>query len=251
MRAEIWEARKERVQACATDGLTIAEAAERLGVTYATVCRYSRMFNIKFRRANVGAGVDMARVDAMAQMYRAGRTLEDIGAVFGVTRERVRQIIAKRTDLTAEKGGGSVRSLSRKLAKQRKNDERCLSKYGCTYEQYRSLVRKGKEIMANGEKRGRTPTGAYHSQRMNAILRGIEWNLTLWEWWQVWCDSGKWEERGRGKDRYVMCRFRDEGAYEVGNVYIATHSHNSSVQLSNPHRASKARPCADEARQAA
>jgi hypothetical protein len=35
-----------------------------------------------------------------------------------------------------------------------------------------------------------------------------------------------------------MCRFADAGAYEIGNAYIATQSHNSSVQPNNPNRLS-------------
>ena len=48
--------------------------------------------------------------------------------------------------------------------------------------------------------------------------------------------SGRWEQRGRARDKYVMCRRNDTGPYSVSNVYIATLSHNGTVQPNNPYR---------------
>lgn len=66
----------------------------------------------------------------------------------------------------------------------------------------------------------RTPKGAYIRQRSNANRRGIPWDFTFETWWEVWEQSGKWEERGVGRSAYAMCRINDEGPYSPGNVEI-------------------------------
>ena len=60
----------------------------------------------------------------------------------------------------------------------------------------------------------------YTQQKSNAKQRGIPFLLTLEQWKQIWFQSGKWEQRGRGSEKYCMCRIGDLGAYELGNVFI-------------------------------
>ena len=67
----------------------------------------------------------------------------------------------------------------------------------------------------------------YLVQRWDAInRRGIEFNLTFEQWWDIWQQSGKYEERGRLGHQYVMARFNDTGPYQIGNVKIITHDQN-------------------------
>lgn len=57
----------------------------------------------------------------------------------------------------------------------------------------------------------------------------VEMRLTFEEWYRLWDESGKWNDKwGRG-GRYVMCRKDDVGHYELGNVYIGTVEENSSL----------------------
>lgn len=72
---------------------------------------------------------------------------------------------------------------------------------------------------------------AFRVQRDNAKKRGIGWNITLAEWWKLWTDSGKWEQRGCLKGQFVMSRHGDAGNYEAGNVSIKTNSENSKEAL--------------------
>jgi hypothetical protein len=74
-----------------------------------------------------------------------------------------------------------------------------------------------------------TPLRAYQHQKHAAeVRRGIPFRLTLMEWWKIWSDSGKWEQRGLGRG-YMMCRIGDLGAYEVGNVFIGEGAGNLSA----------------------
>jgi len=165
----------------------------------------------------------------MAALYRDGCTLQEVGDLFGISRERVRQVIRGRFGFDNRLDGRLSRS-RRRLAEVAENrDARLLAKYGCTSDQYAGLLEIGRHMMEDGVPFCRTPTGAWHSQRRSAMLRKIPWEISLWDWWMVWNASGKWEQRGRGRG-YMMCRFGDRGPYSLDNVYIATGSHNAAVR---------------------
>lgn len=228
-------ARLAEVKTCIETGMTAAQTAEAVGLGLVSVYSYAKKAGLQFVRSGTGPQ-NQSRAEAMEAMYRGGATLEAIGKIYGVSRERVRQILSKHQRITAQDGG---KALSAKIAKAKREadrDARSLEKHGCTYAQLAELRAYARELKANGESEYRTPIRAFCSQRNGARLRGLEWNLKLWDWWMVWQKSGKWDERGRARDSYVMCRLGDAGAYEVGNVYIATLRHNSEVQPNNPYR---------------
>ena len=66
----------------------------------------------------------------------------------------------------------------------------------------------------------------FNAHKSNAKRRGVEFLLTFEQWVDIWSESGKWDERGRGADKYCMCRIGDKGAYSVGNVFIGQGKHN-------------------------
>lgn len=154
----------------------------------------------------------------MASLYREGLSLQQIGDQYGMTRERVRQILKYECGMTRSEGGIFERSRQRKLAKIEARH-----RYSKTI--LCALRKLGRELMLGGMHRDRTPLGAFRRQRTNAKTRGIEWRLTLTQWWEIWQRSGHWDERGRGH-AYAMCRYGDKGPYAVNNVYIATNSQN-------------------------
>ena len=93
---------------------------------------------------------------------------------------------------------------------------------------YRKTCRECEKPMRNDRARKRRSTleGKYNMQKRNATARGILFLLSFEQWLSIWNDSGKMEERGRGADKYCMCRYGDLGAYEVGNVFIGTGKEN-------------------------
>ncbi|RUU79986.1 sigma factor-like helix-turn-helix DNA-binding protein [Mesorhizobium sp. M7A.F.Ca.MR.362.00.0.0] len=221
------------IRDCASRGLTRAETAAELGLSVATVGQYGREYAIPFRHA--GTSMNDARSEPMAAMYKAGKTLEEIGAVYSVTRERVRQILKKYHGIVGKDGGQSARAVTRKQSAEAKKNAKFMARYGCSFADYQSFASLSKEMRANGSTYGKAVLGAYRAQERSAKRRGIEWNLTILEWWDIWQKSGKWEQRGRGQG-YMMCRFGDAGYYATGNVYIATGIHNGTVQPNNPYR---------------
>jgi hypothetical protein len=67
---------------------------------------------------------------------------------------------------------------------------------------------------------------AYKMHKSNARTRKIPFLLTFEQWLAIWTKSGKLNQRGRGADKFCMCRNGDVGPYEVGNVFIGTGREN-------------------------
>ena len=74
----------------------------------------------------------------------------------------------------------------------------------------------------------KTPKKRFQEQKDAAKQRGIGFNLSFDEWWNIWEQSGKYNQRGCRKGQYVMSRINDTGAYEVNNVFIQTCGGNNS-----------------------
>lgn len=174
------------------------------------------------------------RAAPMAALYKEGKTLQEIGDIYGVTREYIRQCLRWYAGVSAEEGGAATMRERRRQAAKARRDATYLRKYGCAFAHYKELRAIGKKMMADGFCRERTPIGAYRSQKSNARRRGIGWELTLWQWWTIWRESGHWHERGRGQG-YVMCREGDTGPYAVGNVFIANARDNNSKTKQKKH----------------
>lgn len=61
----------------------------------------------------------------------------------------------------------------------------------------------------------------------DAKRRGIPFRLTFEEWLGIWMASGRFNQRGNRRGYYVMARYGDRGAYEVGNVRIILFEDNA------------------------
>lgn len=157
----------------------------------------------------------------LVSRYRAGETLQQVGDSYGVSRERIRQILDG-MGVRAKEGGIAKTARKRKAEAKAKNEARFFRKYGMTRERYR-------EVQSNVGAQGAKPYECYYMQRRNALARGIPWHFTFVSWWDMWERSGKWAERGRAsRDSYVMARYGDEGPYEPRNVrIIRVHENNS------------------------
>jgi len=82
----------------------------------------------------------------------------------------------------------------------------------------------------------------YNRQKIRAGVRGIEFHLTLQEWWDIWKSSGKWEQRGRFNGQYGMSRHGDMGPYAVGNVKIQQTNDNVSEAQKGKTNINKSHP---------
>lgn len=199
----------------AAQGKTLAEAAAEAGMVYSYINRLSSQHDIQFKR-QYKAETPESRLRAadMRRRYEDGQTLEEIGRQYDLTRERVRQILTRRFGTTSKDGGQSEMARRKRRGFHKKRDARAMRAWGCNYKQYHNIL-----------KHPDKPTYCFSQQRKNADQRGIGWELTLWQWWKIWEQSGHWAERGPGRG-YGMCRLNDIGPYAVDNVYIATGTDN-------------------------
>jgi len=66
----------------------------------------------------------------------------------------------------------------------------------------------------------------FKAHKRRAEKRNIPFTLTFEEWYDIWQKSNHWEQRGRGRDKYVMSRIGDKGGYTLGNVFIQSNLNN-------------------------
>lgn len=186
-------------------------------------------------KVNFGARNPL-RTQQIIEWCRAGLTLQQVGDRFNISRERVRQIVAA-NDVLADERGRAIRRKAREQnisdARRLKRDAWAMSIYGCDYA---TLI----DLNGGSKTRGRDSFAMrYFQQKRNAMFRGIEFRLTFPQWMRVWNESKKLNERGRGHGKFVMSRFGDAGAYEVGNVFIQSADSNNSEGV----KAARARGC--------
>lgn len=149
----------------------------------------------------------------MSSMFRQGLTLAKIGQQFNVTRERVRQILAKQ-GIRAVEGGCAIRTQEERARESQDAEARSQLKYGFSRAQVAEYRKQGLVF-------------AFRNQCNSAACRGIAFTLSFKQWLLIWEASGKLALRGRGDGKYVMSRIRDDGGYEIGNVHIQLGNENS------------------------
>lgn len=207
--------REIRFAELAVSGHTATEIANLTQACIHTVYLWARESKVKLVRGytHPANAERKARAEKMVSMFRQGVTMAKIGDQFGISRERVRQILAKQ-GLQATEGGVSVVAKARKNSNAQAREARYLTQYGLPADVVKQLQKD-------------RVTHAFNSQRQAAKNRGVAWNLTFAQWFAVWQSSGKLHLRGRGKGNYVMSRVNDAGCYELGNVHIQLATENS------------------------
>lgn len=205
--------------------LTAKELAAELGEQHvSTVYQNARRFGIKLKSGVPNRGRhgprDLERAESMVAMYLDGLTLEEIGQTYGVSRERARQIMRKYYGIRANDGGASVRWGQRRADKIAAREAMAQAKYGCSYEQLLEIRVLGADIMRKGQGREKTPMGAYQRHRCNHTRLGHGYDLTFWDWWTLWLESGKFDQSGVGPGRYGMNRIDPTKGFVKGNVVV-------------------------------
>ena len=62
--------------------------------------------------------------------------------------------------------------------------------------------------------------------KVDVLGNPVEMRMSLQQFADKWIQSGHWDERGRGRDKYCMARNNDIGHYEWDNVRIITNAEN-------------------------
>lgn len=140
-------------------------------------------------------------IEEMVLDYQAGKTLAEIGAKHGVSRQRVHQIFKDRGITSAGKGV-HARKEARLKTLETAREKRIMQTWGLSLADYEAHV-----AVYGASTESDTPMHKYKQQQRHCLRRGIVWQFTFKTWWALWEGSGKWNERGRSK--YVMGREGD------------------------------------------
>lgn len=164
---------------------------------------------------------DTQRDMQIAAAYLAGDTRKIIAARYGVTPTRIGQVL-RRQGLTKHDSPRVPWQIRRAAEKAANIERRVRRVYGVCVSDLVAI----NGFMPKTNNKGKV-AGAYFQHRSHAARRGIGWEFTLATWWAVWKESGRWEQRGRGRG-YCMARYGDIGPYSPNNVYICTGAQNVS-----------------------
>lgn len=197
----------------------------------------------------------------MGEFYKSGMGMKEIAQQFGVSHQRVSQCLNQigldrkdrgnwarpgRNDDRRKEAIAMLRTgmTSQDIAKHFGVSDTVIGNYVSELKgneaEYASVMddaEKAKFLIKTGVDVGAFPSldeakkawSAFIAQRGQAGHRGIEWDMTFAEWWNVWRESGHWSDRGRSHAQsFVMGRFSDSGPYKVGNVHVISFSQNIS-----------------------
>ena len=144
------------------------------------------------------------RAVAMAEMYTSGKTLVAIGREFGISAERVRQILSK-IGISGVDGGRSISTAKKWAEYAVSQDARYMAKSGCTREQWLQIPRKIRHQCWG--KRSQV-TYEYGAQA---------WAMTHWEYYLEVKKAGVEISRGG----LGMTRIDRDRPFAPGNVKFA------------------------------
>lgn len=174
---------------------------------------------------------DKQKHSTIIELFKQGNSPAEIARTYGVSRQRITQILKVR-GVASKDGGRAIKSAANRAARASKRAAAHMEKFGCTADELKTTL---------GHAGTQSPYRCYRQQVGHAQRRGVAFNLTFWAWWCIWSESGKWGDRGRSDTSFCMCRVGDQGAYEEGNVYIASVIHNSTLGRTLAHEQAKPR----------
>jgi hypothetical protein len=163
----------------------------------------------------------LAYANELAAHYKAGKNMQQIGDFYGVTRERVRQVLVSIGINYSSSGRALSADQKRKSAAERRiewKEQNILKRWGCSVEEHKEGKKLGYVL-------------AFTEQRRNARNRGIEWRLSYKQWIDWWRATGRLDARGRTGGGYCMSRIGDSGPYSLENIECKTIAENSREAL--------------------
>lgn len=125
----------------AEEGKTLTEIAKNLSLPVHSVRHRVLALGLRLRdgRTDRKGTHDQARADAIAERYKRGETLQRIGDSYGISRERVRQILRKCTPVLERDGGAAVVAEQKRRDQAARRDQAYMEKFGCGWEEYKRI----------------------------------------------------------------------------------------------------------------
>lgn len=222
-KAEWLKARDAELAKRYQEGVSLMILSEQFGIGIAHISSILKQQDVPTRsrgrpKGFVNDAVTHERNERIAQLYQEGLTLETIGQKYGLTRERIRQII--RTQGVSKTEGGAALARQRRIASKSQYKEAFyLKRFGHTKAEHLRLLQMDHKDLAAGVQMYRLRMYRFRQARSN-LRRTYGWTLTLAQWWAIWEASGLWHLHGRGAGLYGMVRLDRSKGFELGNVEI-------------------------------
>lgn len=159
----------------------------------------------------------------MVQLFREGKTLEEVGFKYDLTRERVRQRL-KHYGIVGRHGGNTVRALSRSVIRDKANyerkEKRSQRKYGIGIQERRNLKTTffSHPQYCKAEK-------IYLSLRSNSFRNYVPWSISL----TSFIELIRPYVNIYGKGQMVIRRKDVNKPYEIDNIEVVTHKYSSRI----------------------
>lgn len=127
---------RKRVEA----GMNRKQCADDMGISYRLIRYYGIGCSFVDGRAGHSGKhnrvKDNARANDMLARFKSGETLESVAVEYGVSRERVRQILKKEFGIVGNDGGRSVIARQKQAEKKQEADARYIEWRGMTKAEY-------------------------------------------------------------------------------------------------------------------
>lgn len=137
--------------------------------------------------------------------FLEGETLTAIGLCYGLSRQRIFQIL-KKHEVNPAIGGSALKRQNKGLAKNRIRAEKTSNAYGITRAALTLIPIEARQ--------------AYSSQRRSVSISNTGWNFNLETWWNLWLQSGSFAQRGPRCGQFQMRRRNPDAHWEPANVFI-------------------------------
>lgn len=132
--------------------------------------------------------------------FKAGKTTTALAKELDVTYQAIHRIL-KKNNLSRASGGKS-KTVADRREKEANAPSPISDRHGCSTEQWDML-------RAMDEDYKKTPLAVFNTWKNNFqnINPEVEFSLTLWEWWLLWEESGRWAQRARNPEgMWVMAQ---------------------------------------------
>lgn len=129
----------------------------------------------------------------ICEAFIANATTTELATKYGVTYQAIHRILKKNN--LGRKNGGKSKEVAERNASAAPKVSPMQDRHGCTPEQW-------DELRAMDEDYKKTPLAAYNTFKNNFqnINKDAGFSLTLWEWWTLWKDSGRFAQRMRNPE---------------------------------------------------